>query len=93
LDGKITKRLAVGPYTVSEVEQPGYQSTTSAIQNDELMKDTILNFNFGNRPIPPTLKILKFEDINRNGVQDLGEPGLSGWNFSNPRTHPLHSSN
>ena len=34
-----------------------------------------------------TLQVVKFEDVNGNGVRDLGEPGVPGWTFrlTNPQ--------
>ncbi|MEC9352363.1 MAG: SdrD B-like domain-containing protein [Planctomycetota bacterium] len=31
--------------------------------------------------LPGTICITKYEDLNRNGFRDRGEPGLSGWEF------------
>ena len=39
----------------------------------------ITDLDFGNEPILVTLSGVKFEDVNGNGSQDPGEPGLAGF--------------
>ncbi|GEM_PF-1851732 len=42
--------------------------------------DSARNINFGEWLIPPrSISGMKFNDLNKNGVKDTGEPGLSGW--------------
>src|SRR5206468_1727294 len=40
---------------------------------------TVVGADFGNQQIPSTIYGTKWNDLNGNGVQDGGEPGLAGW--------------
>jgi hypothetical protein len=88
-----------GTYTVFETNQSGWQQTlpvspgtyTIPLTSGE-HKDSI---NFGNKQLPQLGSIcgMKFNDLNGNGVQDPGEPGLPGWIINltyNYVTGPVH---
>lgn len=79
------KGLALGTYTVAEVNQPGWTQTAPA---SGTYSATLTNqqphvspFTFGNHysPRPGVICGFKFLDLNGNGVQETGEPGLPGW--------------
>ena len=81
-DGNITiSKAAVGTYKIFEVPQPGYRITEKT-QTVYVPDDGVAIAKFGNQPISPKLIVTKFEDKNQNGVQETGELGLSGWQFS-----------
>jgi hypothetical protein len=67
---------------IREVQQTGWQQTTP---NPAVFSTTsgtdVGGINFGNRVIPPTGSIsgVKFNDLNGNGVRDVGEPGIENW--------------
>jgi hypothetical protein len=69
-----------GTYTVSEQQQSGWVATTPASVT-VTVPPAALNVNFGNRRAVGEVCVLKFHDLNQNGVQDAGEPGLAGWSF------------
>ena len=82
-DGWVTiPKVAAGTYKITEIGKQGYRPTTEASQELNVPKDGEGKAEFGDQPIPPTLNIVKFHDLNRNGNQEPGEPGLKGWNFS-----------
>lgn len=80
--GNITiDQIATGKYYIKEIEQPGYSIT----QSDDIVvvvKGTTAKAEFGNHPIKPDLSIVVFQDNNRNGLQDPGDPPLPGIRFS-----------
>ena len=81
-DGNITiDKAAVGTYKIKEIEQPGYNITENTPEV-YVSENATAVAKFGNWPVPPKLIITKFEDKNQNGIQDTGELGLSGWQFS-----------
>jgi hypothetical protein len=76
------KNLPVGSYIVNEVERAGYKPTTETQQSIWVTKDETKDVVFGNQPLPARILIIKYEDKNRNKVQDSNETGVSGWEFS-----------
>lgn len=76
------KILPVGSYIVNEVERPGYKPTTETQQSVQVTKDETAKVVFGNQPLPARILIIKYEDKNRNKIQDSNETGVSDWEFS-----------
>ncbi|RIK79159.1 MAG: hypothetical protein DCC68_13670 [Planctomycetota bacterium] len=78
--------LGAGEYTVSEVLQDGWaQSAPASLDGAPMVWDVSLDGgeiaedrDFGNYR-PTSIHGQKFEDENRNGVQDQGEFGVNGW--------------
>ena len=70
-----------GQHRLTEIVPPGWIQTAPAggayIVNQ--VGSDITNLDFGNEPILATLSGVKFEDVNGNGSQDPGEPGLAGF--------------
>ena len=71
-----------GTYTVTEQAQSGWTATTPASQTVTVAVGQTINIYFGNRQNKGMLCIHKFNDLNGNGVRDLGEPGLPNWSFT-----------
>ena len=86
--------LAAGTYTVSEVLQSGWTQTLPGGLGtySVTVPPSVANLNFGNchpnaaaacsAPQLSEICGMKFNDINRNGVKDVGEPGLAGWTIT-----------
>jgi hypothetical protein len=74
--------LAPGTYTVREVLQAGWVTTEPAVGAYTItIVDTstvAINKDFGNFKLI-TISGTVFNDINGNGTQDAGEPGLANW--------------
>jgi hypothetical protein len=72
---------APGTYTITEIVQPGWTSTTPNPQTVTVAPGQLVNVYFGNKKNEQfgTLCIQKFNDLNGNGVRDSGEVALSGW--------------
>lgn len=74
--------LEAGTYYVREVQQFGWTATSPnpvgvTVVPNLSAQSFVANFgNFRNGSIDNGIK---FRDINRNGLQDAGEPGLQGW--------------
>ena len=71
--------LDAGTYTVKEVPQSGWMSTTTesiviTLQSGEISEDN----NFGNIKLG-SISGYKFYDANANGVWDEGEVAIEGW--------------
>jgi hypothetical protein len=79
-NGQYCIAVPPGTYTVSEQQQSGWVATTPASVT-VTVPPAALNVNFGNRRAVGEVCVLKFHDLNQNGVQDAGEPGLAGWSF------------
>ncbi len=81
-DGRFCIDVKPGDYTVSEVVQTGWIQTqpstglysVSVAQGTQLQK-----LLFGNTKATGKLCGIKFNDIDGDGIQDLGEAGLPGW--------------
>lgn len=70
---------ALGVYKVREVQQLGWEQTTSDPPDITIARGSnIPNINFGNFQ-SGTISGLKFNDLNNNGTLDAGEPGLANW--------------
>lgn len=72
--------LPEGLYKIREVQQPGVIQTTQPLDIQLAQGHTWGTAQIGNFPLND-LVIIKFEDLNRNGVQDEGEPLLEGIPF------------
>ncbi|WP_293366727.1 SdrD B-like domain-containing protein, partial [Microcoleus sp. CAWBG50] len=79
-DGNYTiNDVPVGTHQVREVQQTGWTLTTALPADVVIAKagEKPTGIDFGNfLPQPGQIRGLKFQDNNRNGVQDAGEPGL-----------------
>jgi len=83
--------LPAGDYTVSETLQTGWTNTDPggfhAVKTTEVFAGHTVSLAFGNHEDPPepttgAIGVTKYNDHNRNGMQDQGEALLAGWSFS-----------
>lgn len=79
--------LLPNTYTVTETPKPGWDNVTPLVQTVEVVAGGTAHVWFGNVPEeeePETgdLVIYKYNDLNRNGVHDEGEPMLEDWEFT-----------
>ena len=76
-----------GSYIVRETDRSGYVSTTSNTVPVTLPSGGSASANFGDQQLGALLGA-SFNDLNHNGVQDTGEPGLAGSTITliNPST-------
>lgn len=81
-EGVASLGLRPGRYTVKENKKPEWNSSTPDEQVVTLGPAEIKEISFGNYLKPAQLHIIKFHDLNRNGQQDLNEPGMQGWKFA-----------
>jgi type II secretory pathway pseudopilin PulG len=72
--------LVAGSYSLTEVDPPGYTSTTANLQSVTLASGQMAVINFGDRSTTPTGKIkgTVFEDLDKNGIKSAGEDGING---------------
>ena len=76
---------APGTYTVTEiVDLTQWTPTTPNPQTVTVQPNTGVIFTFGNHKgsLTGQICVKKFNDVNGNGVQDTGEPLMSGWVFN-----------
>jgi subtilisin family serine protease len=76
------KFLASGDYTVAEVQKPGWTQTSSpeTYNLNVAENQDIENIDFGNQLTnPASISGRKWNDVDRDGIQDNGESVLSGW--------------
>ena len=77
-----------GTYTVSEINQDGWQQTFPSTPGTHTVTLTsgqqIDTLNFGNKQLPTLGSIcgIKFNDLDGDGVKDPGEPGLANWEIN-----------
>jgi hypothetical protein len=73
--------LEEGTYTVREPPAIGWIQTTPT--GDTILQlsrwQNVSGIDFGNYQISATIRGVKFEDLDGDGVRDNGEPGLPGW--------------
>lgn len=65
--------------TITEIPQPGWSNTTPATQTLTVLPGQLTNVYFGNQGAAGRICVLKYHDLNMNGVQDTNEPALAGW--------------
>jgi predicted RNA-binding Zn ribbon-like protein len=80
-NGVACTELSVGTYTVEEQPKSGWTATTATKRTVTITAGGTASVSFGNRQESGKLCIGKFNDLNGNGLQDPGEPGLSGFVF------------
>ncbi len=69
-------------FIVSEVQQPGYTTTTGIAGPFPISSDAIYsNLDIGNFKYM-TISGTKYHDINGDGMRNPGEPGLLGWTIT-----------
>jgi len=73
---------APGTYTITETVQSGWMPTTPNPQTVTVQPGQTANLVFGNKRQQGQICVVKFNDLNSNGVQDSGEPLLPGWQFT-----------
>ena len=72
--------LPSGTYSLTEVDPPGYTSTTANMVSATLAAGQTSVINFGDRSTTPTGKIkgIVYEDADADRIKDAGETGLNG---------------
>jgi len=71
--------LLPGIYTVTEADVPGWHHTTPSSVTLWIASGThVIDVKFGNVPMI-CIWGYKFEDVDGDGIWDLGEPGLENW--------------
>ncbi|MGB5899895.1 MAG: SdrD B-like domain-containing protein [Geitlerinemataceae cyanobacterium] len=76
------KFLTSGNYTVAEVLKPGWTQTSSPQTYNLIVAENqeIENIDFGNQLTnPASISGRKWNDVDRDGIQDNDEPVLEGW--------------
>lgn len=86
-NGSVCQDLLPGTYKIEEVPQSGWVQTAPVPvgpQNATITAGQTTTVTFGNHQNlePGRLCVQKFNDLNGNGVQDPGEPFLTGWVFT-----------
>jgi hypothetical protein len=67
--------LSPGSYVVSETDPSGYVSTTAASRTVGVRSGAVTGIDFGDC-LPITLAGVVFDDLNGDGEQGVGEPGV-----------------
>ena len=78
-------QLVPGTYFIREVVQTGWVQSFPGSQNNfahtvvvSSRTETFENLNFGNKPVPGSVRGIKYNDLNGDGDRDPGEPGIEG---------------
>ena len=84
VNGDVTfSSLTPGDYSVGETLPAGWENTAGGTcQNASVAAGGSESLTFGNRLIPGSITVHKFDDLNGSGVQGAGEPDIEGWSFS-----------
>ena len=80
--GNYSFSVDAGTYTIAEVIEPGWEQTHPSTGSHEVSLDpseTVNGIDFGNITLPGELSGSKWNDIDGDGVRDVGESGLEGW--------------
>lgn len=70
--------LAPGTYSATEAAQAGWNLTSNTCTNVEVVAGEIATCTVTNTA-QSSISGQKYNDLNRNGKKDVGEPGLAGW--------------
>lgn len=81
-EGRASIGLPPGNYTITEITDPKWNSSTPVEQSVSLGTGESKKMFFGNYPKDARLSIIKFHDLNRNGQQDPNEPGIPEWRIA-----------
>ena len=85
-DGSYTfENLIPGTYYVREVQQENWTQTTANPAGITVSSGTVATgVDFGNQRVEQLNSVsgMKFNDMDGDGVQDAGEPGLEGWTIT-----------
>ncbi len=78
------KELLAGSYSVSEVLQSGWEQTYPLGSHNISLDpgENSTNNNFGNKRPVGSISGVKWHDVNGDGIKDVGEPGLEGWEIT-----------
>ena len=77
--GNFTLLVPAGTYTVRTVVPSGYRSTSAATQSIKVTgTNNVSGVNFGLEKLDSSITGVKWNDINGNGLRDVGEPTISG---------------
>ena len=83
LDGRACVGVTFpGAYSISEMQQPGWIVTLPPSGIYTGITTSASDWKFGNRRNLEKVCAIKFNDLNGNGVQDVGEPPLGGWTLT-----------
>ncbi|HET6458428.1 MAG TPA: SdrD B-like domain-containing protein, partial [Nitrosopumilaceae archaeon] len=75
-------KLSPGTYTLTEADISGWAHTSpKIITGISVGSATVITDNFGNVQ-PGTITARPFNDMNANGVQEVGDALVSGWSFN-----------
>ena len=79
--------LPPGTYTVTETTKTGWTNTDpvgAPVKTALVVTNQTTIVKFGNQqdPLPGEICVRKYKDVNNNGAFDIGEPPLSGWQFT-----------
>ena len=80
--GNYSFTVDAGTYTIAEVLEPGWEQThpsTGSYEVSVAPSETIDGIDFGNIALPGELSGSKWNDLDADGVRDVGESGLEGW--------------
>jgi hypothetical protein len=80
-DGTYVLSVPPGQHTIREVLQPGWKQTFPTNGSHTVLvraNESIPNINFGNVSLLGGISGIKFNDLDGDGVFDLGEPGIPG---------------
>jgi len=83
-DGDATfSSLTPGDYSVGETLAAGWENTAGGTcQNTTLEAGGCESLIFGNRLIPGSISVHKYNDLDGSGTQDVGEPDIEGWTIT-----------
>jgi uncharacterized protein (DUF2141 family) len=85
--------VPAGPYSIVESPASGWTPTTPSTVNVTVTSGSAANAVFGNRKgVTAQLCIVKFNDLNGNGIHDNGEPPLGGFTFDVSGGAGFHST-
>jgi cysteine-rich repeat protein len=75
--------VPLGDYSVTETPQAGWVATGPTTQTVTVNANSGIGVFFLNQKVAGgQIFVLKFKDLNGNGLKDAGEPGMPGWTIT-----------